>query len=192
MRLRKTHGLAVAVLTVIVSAGSTVAFAQGNQPRTKEVAGTFTGSPQNVKQRTCVGQDGAYLEIRGLFSGTITSNDTRLTGNLEFMAEPALVNLDTGLGTFRGRFRVFDAITRMQKAQGEFLTVVTEGNLNHGFAHGTVTNAAGGPADDFFARFESTLGLGLVVTGHFGTTGSPRTPAVVQGGHCSGPFVQVP
>ena len=192
MRVQSKHVLAVAVLSMVICGGSSVAYAQGNRPQTQAVSGTFSGSPQNVKQRVCQGQDGPYLELRGLFTGAMQSSDDRLTGTLEFIAEPALVNLATGLGTFRGRFRVFELTTGRLNAQGEFLTVVTEGNLNHGFAHGKVTNHAGGPADDFFARFESVLGPGLVVTGEFGGAADPRSPAVIQGGQCSGPFQQVP
>jgi hypothetical protein len=139
----------------------------------------------------CEGQDGPYLEIRGHFSGVITSSDPRLTGNLDFMAEPALVNLASGLGTFRGRFRISNAATGLQTAQGEFLTVVTEASLNHGFALGKVMNQSG-PAADFFGSFESTFDASLNVSGQFGGVGDARTPAVVQSGHCSGPFTQVP
>lgn len=107
------------------------------------------------------------------------------------MAEPALVNLATGLGTFQGRFRIADATTGMQKAQGEFFTVVTEAMLNHGFALGNLMSASGELADSFFATFESTLDQALNVRGHFGDTGDNRLPAVIQGGHCSGAFTQV-
>jgi hypothetical protein len=115
-----------------------------------------------------------------------------LAGNLEFMAEPALVNLTTGFGTFRGRFRIVDPTTGMQKAEGEFFSVVTEASLNHAFALGKVTNAGTEPSDDFFASFKSTFDASLNVSGQFGVSGDARTPAVVQGGHCSGPFIQIP
>jgi hypothetical protein len=182
----------LAVVVAATAAGSGLALAQGNRPHTQVVSGMFTGSPVNAKTRTCEGVDGVYLEIRGHFSGSIAASDPRLTGTLDFMAEPALVNLTTGYGTFRGRFRIVDPATGMQKAHGEFYSVVTEASLNHAFALGKVTNASGGAADEFFANFTSTFDLGLNVTGQFGGTGDPRTPAVIQGGHCSGPFTQVP
>jgi hypothetical protein len=189
---RRAHVVfGAAVLSAIICGTTSTAVAQGNGPRTEPVTGTFSGSPVNARQRFCSGQDGLYLEIRGHFSGTITSSDPRLTGTLDFMAEPALVNVATGLGTFRGRFRVSDESGR-QTAQGEFFTVVTEASLNHGFAVGHVTNAGNGPAASFFATFESRLDAALNVTGRFGGSGDPRLPAVVQGGHCSGPFTQVP
>jgi hypothetical protein len=184
--------LAVVMVSGIIAQSNGVLLAQGNRPRTQPVSGIFTGSPVNAKQRICEGQDGTYLEIRGHFSGAITGSDPRLTGTLDFMAEPALVNLATGFGTFRGRFHISDPATGRQKAQGEFLTVVTEASLNHGFAIGKVTNTGGGPADDFFASFTSTLDAALNVSGQFGGTGDPRTPAVIQGGHCTGAFTQVP
>jgi hypothetical protein len=180
------------MLAGVFAAGGAIALAQGHSPRTEPVTGMFSGSPVNAKQRMCDGQDGQYLEIRGQFSGAITSSDPRLTGTLEFMAEPALVNLTTGFGTFRGRFRIADPATGSQKAQGEFFTVVTDGGLNHGVALGNLTNAGAGPADSFFASFKSTFDPALNVSGQFGGVGDPRTPAVVQGGHCSGPFTQVP
>jgi hypothetical protein len=108
------------------------------------------------------------------------------------MAEPALVNLLTGFGTFQGPFAIRDSITGKQTAHGDFHNVVTERNVNHGFALGKVMNQAGGPADDFFAHFEATLDPSLNVTGQFGGVGDARTPAVVQGGHCSGPFMRTP
>ena len=191
MSSRSVIAAGIVLSAVVVT--SVVLIAQGNRPRTDPVSGVFTGGPVNAKQRVCEGEDGAYLEIRGHFSGTIASSDPRLTGTLDFMAEPALVNLTTGLGTFRGRFQVSDPSSRQQTAPGEFFTVVTEGFLNQGFALGTVNNSGGGGAtDSFFARFESTFDPSLNVSGHFGGAGDPRTPAVVQGGHCSGQFTPVP
>lgn len=191
---RRAHlKVGAAMLAAAIVAGADgVAIAQGNMPRTEPVTGMFSGSPVNARQRVCEGQDGPYVEIRGHFSGTIISSDPRLTGTLDFMAEPALVSLATGLGTFRGRFRVAEGATGKQTAQGEFFTVVTEGSLNHGFALGQVTNAGNGATDSFFATFESTLDTALNVSGRFGGAGDVRLPAVVQGGHCSGPFTQVP
>jgi hypothetical protein len=191
MLATRAQVLVSVMLSAIVAGGGTVVLAQGNRPRTQPVTGIFTGSPVNAKQRICQGQDGPYLEIRGHFSGTIASSDPRLTGTIDFMAEPALVNLATGLGSFRGRFQISDTVTGMQTAQGEFHTVVTEASLNHGFALGKVMSA-GGAAEDFFGTFESTLDPALNVSGQFGAPGDPRTPAIIQGGQCSGPFTQVP
>jgi hypothetical protein len=192
MSSRRVKIVAGIVLSAVLVTSGAVIIAQGNRPRTEAVTGIFTGAPVNAKQRVCEGADGAYLEVRGHFSGAITSSDPRLTGTLDFMAEPALVNLTSGLGTFRGRFRISDPATGKQTAQGEFYTVVTEGFLNHGFALGTLMNAGSGAADSFFARFESTFDASLNVSGQFGGAGDARTPAVVQGGHCSGPFMPVP
>jgi hypothetical protein len=194
--LRAKVSLFVAVTALVASVGVGVgtAVAQGNRPHTEPVTGEFNGTPVNVMRRTCPGEDGVYLELRGRWAGTITSSDPRLTGNLEFMANPALVNVVTGLGTFRGTFSVTDPVTNQQKGRGEFHTVVTEGSLNHGFALGKVMNQDGGPADDFFGNLKSTIDpLTLVVVGELGATDAdPRTPAVIQGGHCSGPFTRVP
>ena len=180
----------VCVALGLLAAGDGVAVAQENRPATRAVTGTFSGSPVNVKQRTCAGEDGTYLEIRGMLAGEVVSSDPRLTGELEFSSE-ALVNLATGLGTFRGRFRVVDPETGAQTAEGEFHTVITEGSLNHGLALGKLMGE-GGAAERFVATFNSTFDAALNVAGQFGGPGDPRKPAVVQSGHCSGPFVKVP
>jgi hypothetical protein len=185
MTVTRIRTLAVLPLVGILSAGG-AAFAQ----QTQAVTGTFNGAPVNVMTRTCVGADGNYLELRGHFSGAIVSSDPRLTGTLDFMAEEALVNSVTGLGTFRGRFQVSNA-SGAQTASGQFFTVVTEGGLNHGFALGRVMNA-GGAAEEFFGTFNSVLDASLNVAGQFGGVGDPRLPAVVQGGTCSGRFTRVP
>lgn len=90
--------------------------------------------PGEVQQRTCVGEDGPYLELRGRWAGVTTSTDPRLSGNLKFRADPALVNLATGLGTFQGPFTITDPATGEEKVQGNFHVVLTGGGLNnHGF-----------------------------------------------------------
>ena len=191
MTVARAQFIAVITLATILGAGSP-ALAQNNPPHTVAVTGEFRGDPVNAMQRLCVGVDGPYLELRGHFSGVITSSDPRLTGTLDFMAEQALVSLVSGLGTFKGRFQVSDA-SGAQTAQGQFFTVVTDGGLNHGFALGKVAGEEGGGADDFFARFQSTLDLSLHVEGHFGDPpGDIRLPAVVQGGTCTGKWTRVP
>ena len=168
--------------------GGGIAGGEDNRPRTQPVTGTFRASPQpNVKQHVCQGVDGMYLEIRGKFAGSITSSDPRLTGHLEFSAD-ALVNLTTGFGTFQAPFQITDPATGRPKVRGDFHTVVTEASLNHGFAVGKVLNQDNGPAEQVFANLQSTLDQNLNVTGQFGGTGDPRTPAVIQGGHCTGDF----
>jgi hypothetical protein len=178
----------VLTLAALVPGG---ALAEDGAPRTEAASGTFSASPVNVKLRTCTGDDGPYLEIRGGFGGTIVSSDPRLTGRLEFVAH-ALVNQLSGLGTFEGSFHV-RSVSAGGGASGTFHTVVTERSLNHGFARGKVGGeGAGQGAEDFFARFESTVDPGLNVTGSFGDVGDDRTPAVIQSGHCTGPWLDIP
>jgi hypothetical protein len=178
----------VSVGIAILCIGAVLAGGEDNRPRTDPVTGTFSAFPQpNVRQRLCQGADGMYLEIRGKFAGSITSSDPRLTGNLEFNAD-ALVNLTTGFGTFRGPFQITDSATGRPKVRGDFQTVVTEASLNHGFAIAKVLNRGNGPSEDLFANFKSTFDSNLNVTGQFGGTGDPRTPAVIQGGQCTSPL----
>jgi hypothetical protein len=185
------------VATLGVSVGT--AAAQGNEPRTEPVTGTFTAAPVERRQRVCEGEDGLYVEIRARYEGTSVSSDPRLTGNIEFTAAPGLINLATGVGTFQGRFRITDAETGQQTAQGEFHTVVTPilppvgRSRSDGFALGKVMNQGAGPTDDVFANLTSTFdNVTLETTGQFGAADAdPRRPAVIQGGHCTGPFTNV-
>jgi hypothetical protein len=184
------HLAVLAAVAVATATEGRVARASGNEPRTEAVTGTFRSAPVNARTRTCAGEDGAYLEIRGTFAGRITSSDPRLTGRLDFTAH-ALVNQDTGLGTFEGVFHITQESGR-PGANGSFFTVVTEGGLNHGFARGKVAGDAPEEAEDLFVRFDSVVDAGLNTTGQIGGTGDPRTPAVIQSGHCRGPWTRVP
>jgi hypothetical protein len=185
-RTRWLATLACLVLAVGVAVGGVAAASGDKRPRTEAVTGTFQASPTKVKTQTCQGQDGAYLQIRGAWRGTITGSDPRITGTLKFTAR-ALVNLTTGLGTFQGAFRVRQA-GGQTGARGEFATVVTEGMLNHGFAIGKVPRGAdpGGGPGIFHTNFESTVDVALNVVGKFGGAGQPRDPAVIQTGSCFG------
>jgi hypothetical protein len=184
-RNRWVVALAGLALAVGVAVGGVAAASGDERPRTVADTGTFRASPANAKTRTCQGQDGAYLEIRGKWTGTITSSDPRLTGTLKFTAR-ALVNTTTGLGTFKGAFRVRQANGKTS-ARGQFATVVTEGSLNHGFAIGKVFRGpgSGDRAGIFHTNFESRVDQALNVTGTFGGTGQPRDPAVIQSGSCA-------
>ena len=183
-RNRRLAALAGVVLAVGIAVSGVAAASSDERPRTEGVTGTFQASPVNAKTRTCQGQDGAYLQIRGTWKGTITSSDPRLTGSLKFTAR-ALVNTTTGLGTFAGAFRIKQANGRTG-ARGEFATVVTEGSLNHGFAIAKVSRGPdpGEGAGIFHGNFESTVDQALNVVGKFGGTGQPRDPAVIQSGSC--------
>jgi hypothetical protein len=187
----------ISALIIVLGGGYATALADGEAPHTNAVAGAFSAAPVDVQRRTCAGADGPYLELRGQWKGVVTSNDPRLAGTFVFSAEPALVNLATGLGTFQGRFEVLDPKTGQEKANGNFHTVVTEASFNHGFALGKVISAGGHadddePSDNFFANIQAKLDPSLNVTGEYGGAGDLRTPAVTQAGHCSGPFTKMP
>jgi hypothetical protein len=179
--------VAIPVVTALIaSAGVAVA---DNQPQTDPVAGSFTAQAVKVRERTCTGADGPYLELRGQWQGVIASSDPRVSGRLEFKANPALINVVTGLGTFTGPFKIIDELTGRTKAEGEFHTVVTRGANNDGFALGKAKRAGDKPAGRFFANFRSLVGPrpDYPVQGAFGTTDDDGLmPAVIQSGQCSG------
>ena len=80
----KTQRSVFIAFLLVVSLGVwvTTAVAQGNAPRTEAVFGDLHADAVNVMARTCLGEDGAYVELRGKWAGTITSNDPRLAGVL--------------------------------------------------------------------------------------------------------------
>src|SRR4051794_25121821 len=114
-RRRQTLGLwtvggvfAVAAL----AAGAAAIAGTGRGPTTERAAGTYTLAPVNVKQRTCTGTDGTYVQARGVLEGASTSSDPRFNGRVQVVIERALVNLATGNGTSRGRVTWWDASGR--------------------------------------------------------------------------------
>jgi hypothetical protein len=179
----------LAAVVVVTSIEPRLALADEAGPRTEQVAGTFQASPENAWTRTCPGEDGPYLEIRGRFVGSIITTEPRLTGRLEVRAH-ALVNQVTGLGSFEGAFEIKPAAGG-PGGHGRFFTVVTERGLNHGFAHGKVGGEDDDKAANIFARFQSTVDANLNIVGQLGGVGDPRTPAVIQSGRCSGPWTRV-
>ena len=185
-----------ALVALAVTTGN-VALADDGAPLTKPVTGVFTAKPVNAKTRTCMGADGPYLEVSGKFGGTITSDDARVSGSLEFQTH-ALVNLGTGLGNFEGSFSI-DSPAPGGGARGVFFTVVTAGGQNHGFARGKLGGGndegehdgeGGGP--DFFARYQATVDASLNVSGGFGGPGDAVAPAIIQSGRCSGRWTRIP
>src|SRR5437867_11969274 len=90
--------VAIAILVIVLAVSNERAVAQGNAPSTQPVTGVFTAAPADVKERTCEGADGSYVEFRGLFTGVITSSDPRPTRDLEFTAAPALHNVTPCVG----------------------------------------------------------------------------------------------
>lgn len=199
MSLKKLF-VAIPALIVILGARDKAALADHprDKPHTRSVAGAFHFSPVDVKQRTCLGEDGPYLELRGRWEGATAGTDPRLSGDLEFTADFALVNLATGLGTFQGSFTITDPVTGDEKVHGGSHVVVTNGGRNnHGFLFGNVrgANRSGDDEDErsdiVFANFTSAFDPALNVKGVYGGAGDPQTPAVTQGGRCEGPFTRV-
>jgi hypothetical protein len=183
-----------AALMVAGTAGS----GSDRRPRTDPVLVTFSFSPVDVKQRTCQGQDGAYLEQVAVYVGS-GAGDPRLSGRIELRGR-FLINLVTGLGTSTGSFTISDPGTGRKKAAGTFDGVFTEGTTFHGFLVAKVRDPGSGrdaEADDdesssgatWYGGIKSVLNPATgAITGQIGGAGDPRNPSVVQSGRCSGPF----
>ena len=192
------------LMAVIGGSGGRTAMADsGNQPHTDPVAGSFSFTTVQVKQRSCTGQDGAYLEITARQVGAAVG-DPRLTGDLELTSN-ILLNASTGLGTSEGRFTVRDTATGRKKAEGEFHGVITLAALSpsplfglHGMLLGKVFDEGTGTDEELLGRgralanFEATFDAHLNGTGQFGGAGDILNPSVIQGGHCTGPVTTTP
>lgn len=183
---------------LLVVGGTTLAFAAGDdRPRTDAVAGTFSMAPVDQEQRICEGPDGPYLELTAQYRGTMTG-DPRLSGELRVAAH-LLINLAKGLGTDRGTFEVRDTKTGRKKAHGRYedVLIVTGGVVrSNGVFFGEVREAGGlGDDDDddaeggsarVIAHYEGELDpVTGSISGQYGGSGDPRTPAVIQGGRCA-------
>ena len=182
-----------------------VALARGDgRPRTDPVTATFDVSLVKGKFRECRGQDGRYAEFTATFRGPIVSSDPRLTGEAEVRAH-TLHNDTTEYGTVEGFFVVRDPDTRNVRLVADLRGVESPDVAGpHGFIFGRVADgrpSGGGEAsrDDataasrLFANFTSRVEPGGRLIGQLGGTSEENaTPAVIQRGHCAGPFADAP
>lgn len=192
----KRRVVAVAVAVLSVFALGSAAFAGGGGD-TDEVLATLDFSRVQGQFRLCEGQDGTYDEEKGVASGTSTG-DPRLSGRFEVHFTSLDRLTDEGhLGTVRGTFEVFDPDTGKKKVDATFHFVQRYGE-ERGVIVGRVVDEGTGPS-------EETTGAGTLVAnvqisfveedGTFdvvgqigGTSDSTQMPAVIQRGHCTGPF----
>jgi hypothetical protein len=173
-----------ATIAVAAAAAAAVAVAgDDSRPTTRPVVATFIAHAVKVDQRTCVGSDGPYLELQGVFEGTSKSSDPRFNGRIQIVSRGALINLATGYGTDRGSVAWWDAAGR-RTAVATYRDVGSQGALVTGLQVGQVAAADGLPGGMLVANFKATTDAQLNITGELGGAGDAQTPAVIQSGHC--------
>jgi hypothetical protein len=167
--------LLIAAALALVLTGAAVAKHRKGKTHTDAVATTLaaTGS---VRTKTWTGEDGAYQQFRGRWTGTATG-DRRLTGTLNLHAS-GLINTDSNNGQVTGSLRIRG---ERSGTKARFWAVYRAGQLN-GFVVGSVH-------DKMRSAVEEQSGGGRLLgtlTGTLTTTGtwafaSQITPANVQG-----------
>jgi hypothetical protein len=193
MRRRLLIGLALGALVFGVSAVAIAA--KDNRPQTDPVEATHTFRHIEGKFRLCEGQDGPYIDQRITGTGTSTG-DPRLTGDLEVIGHRDITNLEKFFGTFEGRLLIRDPATGRKKVDADFQGAVAQ-DISQGFVHGKVLDEGVGPdeetlgAGELFANYRVTFHSSGAITAQLGgTTTDTRLPAVIQSGHCTGPWEQ--
>jgi hypothetical protein len=181
------HRLFGALTAVVAAAAAFAAVATGSgdgRPATEPLTGTYRLAAVDVKTRTCIGTDGAYVEARGVLEGTSSSSDPRFNGRFQAVIERGFTNLTSGYGTSRGFVTWFDAAGN-KTAEAAYREVITDASRATGIFFGRVFAAHGRPAGALFANYKAAFDAQLNATAEFGGAADARTPAVVQTGHCA-------
>ena len=167
-------GLVIIAAFALVTASAAVAWHKHGKTHTDPAATTLAATQAEIKNKTCTGEDGAYRQFHGKWTGTATSADARLAGTLRIYAR-GLVNTATSSGQVTGSLSI----------RGE-----RKGRLN-GFVVGWVHDRTGATAEDLagsgrlLGTLTGTLGATGAVAAQIGPGGtSPVGAANIQNGGC--------
>jgi hypothetical protein len=182
MRTLLSGGRSLIVLAVtgaLVFAG--VAIAKHVAASTDAVSATFAAATvSDLRSRTCTGADGTYVVTHAKYTGTATSADARLTGNLVLHAR-SVYNTTENLGWVSARWHLTDA-NGVGKGRGHLRAVNVNGQLE-GLLSGQVRGPHGRLLGNVSAAFTSAGGFS---GGQLGA-GSTANTAIVHAGSCPGP-----
>src|SRR5207237_2476466 len=79
--MRTFRWMAMAAVTAVAATALGGQALAGGGPRTSQVSGTFSGYGVSDDPTFCAGIDGQYVDDRGVSTGTVTSDDPRLSGD---------------------------------------------------------------------------------------------------------------
>jgi hypothetical protein len=178
MRRLKLWLLVAAALALVMTTAAVATHKKG-KTHTDSVTATLAATQTAIKNRTWTGQDGAYRQFHGRWTGTAVG-DARLTGTLNLRAS-GLINTTTDNGQITGSLNI-----RGEKngAKARFWAMYRAGQLN-GFVVGWVHDKTGSTLEEQSGggRLLGTLTGSLATTGAFaGQIGQVATPANIQGG----------
>lgn len=181
--------IALATITALATAGAAVAHQRQSRTHTDAALATFTVTQTSVRDKTCTGVDGEYRQFHAKYRGTSTG-DPRLTGDIVIRSK-GLINQTTGMGSSSGTVHL--KAEGRTTAVGRYFATNTNLGVLHGYIVGQVRDRIPGGAEEqdgsgrLMANFKATFNAnGTVLTGQLGgTSGDPRTPAVIQSGGCS-------
>ena len=185
---RRSIAMVVAFMA-LAGAGLALADGNGNTPRIDPVQATFRPTGLTQVERTCQGEDGLYAEVKAVVRGN-TTGDPRLSGPTVARFRD-FFNTDTGDGVLRGDLVVTEAGGGQKKVKGNAISVdyrLPAGDESAGFIRGKVKEGETSdlPGGALFANFRVSFINGTVQIG--GSWRNSRIPAVIQRGHCTGPF----
>jgi hypothetical protein len=169
----------------LVTAGAAIAHGKRGNTQTDPVASTLAATQQQIKNKTCTGEDGAYRAFHGKWTGTATG-DPRLTGELKLDAR-GLVNTTTGDGQVTGSLRIRGEKTG---AHAHVVAVYNDGKLT-GFVIGKVHDKTGGTAEPttgsgrLLGTFSGTLAADGALAAQIDGAGTTTADANIQSGGCS-------
>ena len=168
--------LLIAAALALVLTGAAVAKHRKGKTHTDAVA-TMLAATGSARTKTWTGEDGAYQQFSGRWTGTATG-DRRLSGTLNLHAS-GLINTESGSGQVTGWLRIRGERTG---AKARFWAVYRAGQLN-GFVVGSVHDKMGSATEELSGggRLLGTLTGSLTTSGTWAFS-SQITPANVQGG----------
>ena len=171
MRKLFVVGLMTALALTLVG----VAVAHLTASGTTAVSAMFSAtSPQGFNSRTCNGPDGQYQLIDARYTGSSTSSESSLNGDVRIRIR-SVYNTTEKTGWATGWLKLHDATTR-------FDAVNVNGKLS-GFVRGRV----GGHYGDLLATFTADFSSGGLANGQLGGGGALPNVGLLAGKTCNGP-----
>jgi hypothetical protein len=178
--MRSIRWLAITAAAGSFSAGVAIAASQSGE--TSPVTADFQANIVSQKQRQC---DADHLKFRLTFEGSQTSDDPRLSGNLEARVQ-SVVNTQNGSGYTHGKVRISDPSTGRPKFNGHVIGVIERDGGSEGFLTGrTIGPDSMRLLANFNLQQDQTTGA---ITGELGKdtlSGATKDPAVLTNG-CRG------
>jgi hypothetical protein len=177
MSRKRLAALAALALAALVVAGVAAAARHRTQSSQAVTASFAAASISHANSKTCTAADGTYRETTATYSGTATSSDPRLNGQLTIRAH-SVVDTTTGIGWTEGSFRVRGSGAGSHGT----LHAAVSGTHAVGSVVGSVDHAQGKLVASVAAEFTQDAGF---TTGALGSGSVTGAGIVFQRGSCT-------